>query len=256
MQSRGWQAMGLMTTSGLPSHQLLQGVLDDILFVGNEPINSPPPAPQPAERSRALPAHSRSCPKEWFWTCSPDLDLTASAKNCRMAGPLASAYVPAVARSLTVTTPNTAGSPSVSSEPPLSAAAGGGPIPAHRTARGTRDTRLPELRGVAGRLHPPQPQASAPENKTTSSKALIYSALSSCSLSDSLTWSLFMALLTHRLVLLCVDADDLREREREREVLYLSSHTRCFRCCQDTPWQIPKDETVCINTKKDKPMSQ
>ena len=29
-----------------------------------------------------------------------------------------------------------------------------------------------------------------------------------------------------------------------------------LRCCQDIPWQIPRDGTVCINTKKDKPMSQ
>ena len=34
MQLRGWQAVGPMTTSGLPSHQVLQGDLDDILFVG------------------------------------------------------------------------------------------------------------------------------------------------------------------------------------------------------------------------------
>ena len=36
--------------------------------------------------------------------------------------------------------------------------------------------------------------------------------------------------------------------------------TFCLICslgiCQDIPWQIPKDETMCINTKKDKPMSQ
>ena len=40
-------------------------------------------------------------------------------------------------------------------------------------------------------------------------------------------------------------------REREKYYTY-PAHTRQFRCCQDNPWQIPKDEPVCINTKKDR----
>ena len=45
-------------------------------------------------------------------------------------------------------------------------------------------------------------------------------------------------------------------REREREVLHLSSHTRLIQVLPGQPLQVPKDETVCINTKKDKPMNQ
>ena len=36
----------------------------------------------------------------------------------------------------------------------------------------------------------------------------------------------------------------------------IQPHKAGCRCGQDIPWQIPEDETVCINTKKDKPMSQ
>ena len=46
-------------------------------------------------------------------------------------------------------------------------------------------------------------------------------------------------------------------RVREREKYYTYPATQgWFRCCQDIPWQIPRDETGCINTKKGKPMSQ
>ena len=45
------------------------------------------------------------------------------------------------------------------------------------------------------------------------------------------------------------------EREREKYDTYPATQG-WFRCCQDIPRQIPKDETACINTKKDKPMSQ
>ena len=44
-------------------------------------------------------------------------------------------------------------------------------------------------------------------------------------------------------------ADPMRERERK---YYTYPTTQgCFRCCQDISWQIPKNETVCINTKND-----
>ena len=45
-------------------------------------------------------------------------------------------------------------------------------------------------------------------------------------------------------------------RERERERYDTSPATQGWFMCQDIPWQIPEDETVCISTKKDKPMSQ
>ena len=46
-------------------------------------------------------------------------DLMASAKKCKMAGPLKSSYMPALALSLIVMTPNFAGSPRESALPPL-----------------------------------------------------------------------------------------------------------------------------------------
>ena len=48
---------------------------------------------------------------------------------------------------------------------------------------------------------------------------------------------------------------DLHEREREKYYTYPATQGRC-RCCQDVPWQVPNDGTVCISTKKGKPMSR
>ena len=53
-------------------------------------------------------------------------DATASAKNCRMAGPLRSSYTPPLARSLTVSTPNLAASPTLEASPPPCSSGGGG----------------------------------------------------------------------------------------------------------------------------------
>ena len=44
-----------------------------------------------------------------------------------------------------------------------------------------------------------------------------------------------------------------KKQHRERYDTYLATLGGC-RCCQDIPWQIPRTETGCINTKKDKPM--
>ena len=51
-------------------------------------------------------------------------------------------------------------------------------------------------------------------------------------------------------IFFCLGPEDGPASRDVRDVL------RNYGCCQDIPWQIPKDETVCINTKKDKPMSQ
>mmetsp|Transcript_8718 Transcript_8718/g.26125 ORF Transcript_8718/g.26125 Transcript_8718/m.26125 type:complete len:205 (-) Transcript_8718:30-644(-) len=73
------------------------------------------------------PSSSTSCLRAASITfCSSGITLysafhsecTASVRNCRMAGPLRSWYTPELALSLTVTTPNTAGSPTESGVPP------------------------------------------------------------------------------------------------------------------------------------------
>jgi hypothetical protein len=56
-------------------------------------------------------------------------EATASAKNPRMAGPLRSSYTPPLARSLTVSTPKRAASPTPPGAPPARGAAAAAAMP-------------------------------------------------------------------------------------------------------------------------------
>lgn len=93
------------------------------------PLGSPGlQTPRPLRTSSLIAASISGCSSDTQRYSASHGDATASAKKRRMAGPDKSSYTPAVARSLTVSTPKRASSPGVPALPPAVGAPPGAAI--------------------------------------------------------------------------------------------------------------------------------